>query len=53
MPPHAVDVLCGRIAGQIKAWLDKDEELESEGRKIKAGDILILVRRREPAWTGR
>jgi len=48
VPPHAVDVLCQRIAGQIKAWLDKDEELEPEGRKIKAGDILILVRRREP-----
>ena len=48
VPPHAVDVLCQRIAGQIKAWLDKDEELESEGRKIKAGDILILVRLREP-----
>ena len=47
-PPHAVDVLCGRIAGQIKAWLDKDEKLESEGRKITPGDILILVRRRDP-----
>ncbi len=48
VPPHAVDVLCGRIAGQIKAWIDKDEELQSEGRKLKAGDILILVRRRDP-----
>ena len=48
VPPHAVDVLCGSIAGQIKAWLDKGEALESEGRKIKAGDILILVRRRDP-----
>jgi ATP-dependent helicase/nuclease subunit A len=48
VPPHAVDVLCGRIAGQIKVWLDTGEELESEGRKIKAGDILILVRRRDP-----
>ena len=38
-PPHAVDVLCGRIAGQIKAWLDKKEELESAGRKITPGDI--------------
>ena len=47
-PPHAVDVLCGRIAGQIKAWLDNDEKLESEGRKISPGDILILVRRRDP-----
>jgi ATP-dependent helicase/nuclease subunit A len=48
VPPHAVDVLCGCIAGQIKVWLEKGEELESEGRKIKAGDILILVRRRDP-----
>jgi ATP-dependent helicase/nuclease subunit A len=48
VPPHAVDVLCGRIAGQIKHWLDSREKLESEGREIKAGDILILVRRREP-----
>ena len=47
-PLHAVDVLCGRIAGQIKAWLDKEEKLDSEGRKITPGDILILVRRRDP-----
>ncbi len=47
-PPHAVDLLCGRIAGQIKAWLDQGEKLESEGRSIRSGDILILVRRREP-----
>ena len=48
VPPHAVDVLCGRIAGQIKAWRDNEEKLESEGRKISPGDILILVRRRDP-----
>ncbi|HEY5732405.1 MAG TPA: UvrD-helicase domain-containing protein, partial [Methyloceanibacter sp.] len=48
VPPHAVDVLCGRIAGQIKAWRDNEEKLESEGRKITPGDILILVRRRDP-----
>ena len=47
-PPHAVDVLCGRIAGQIKAWLDQKEKLESESRKITPGDILLLVRRRDP-----
>jgi ATP-dependent helicase/nuclease subunit A len=47
-PAHAVDVLCGRVAGQIGAWLDKNEKLESEGRKISPGDILILVRRRDP-----
>jgi ATP-dependent helicase/nuclease subunit A len=34
-PPHAVDVLCQRIAGQIKAWLDKEEKHESEGRKSR------------------
>jgi ATP-dependent helicase/nuclease subunit A len=47
-PPHAVDVLCRRIAKQIKAWLDNSELLEAEGRPIRRGDILILVRRREP-----
>jgi ATP-dependent helicase/nuclease subunit A len=47
-PAHAVDILCRRIAEQIKAWLDSDELLASEGRKISAGDILILVRRRDP-----
>ena len=44
----AVDALCKRIAGQIKNWLDSEEPLPSQGRPIKAGDILILVRRREP-----
>ncbi|MGB6439271.1 MAG: double-strand break repair helicase AddA [Methyloceanibacter sp.] len=47
-PARAVDILCQRIAAQIKAWLDNGEELLSEGRKIRPGDILILVRRREP-----
>ncbi|MGC2409250.1 MAG: double-strand break repair helicase AddA [Methyloceanibacter sp.] len=45
---RAVDSLCQRIAGQIKAWLDQGEELASEGRKVRPGDILILVRRRDP-----
>ena len=47
-PAHAVDILCQRIASQIKAWLDSNEQLASEGRKISPGDILILVRRRDP-----
>jgi ATP-dependent helicase/nuclease subunit A len=45
---RSVDALASRIATTIKTWLDQDEELPAQGRKIRAGDILILVRRREP-----
>ncbi len=45
---RAVDALCKRIAGTIKGWIDRGEMLASAGRPITAGDILILVRRREP-----
>jgi len=38
--------LAGRIADQIRHWLDTGERLESQDRPIEAGDILILVRRR-------
>ncbi len=48
---RSVDQLCKRIAAAIKGWLDTDEQLVSKGRKIKAGDILILVRRRDPFTT--
>jgi ATP-dependent helicase/nuclease subunit A len=48
---RAVDALCKRIATTIKGWLDNDERLVSKGRKVKAGDILILVRRRDPFTT--
>jgi ATP-dependent helicase/nuclease subunit A len=48
---RSVDQLCKRIAAVIKGWLDNDEQLVSKGRKIKAGDILILVRRRDPFTT--
>ena len=44
----AVEALAKRIAKLIKGWLDTDELLASEGRPIRAGDILILVRRRDP-----
>jgi len=37
-----------RIAGTIRAWLDSREMLPSLGRPIRAGDILILVRKRAP-----
>jgi len=37
-----------KIAKQIREWLDKGEILQSKGRPIEAGDILILVRKRAP-----
>ena len=43
--------LCKRIAAAIKGWLDNGEQLASKGRTVKAGDILILVRRRDPFTT--
>ncbi len=44
----AIDAVCKRIAKLIKGWLENDEILASRGRPIHAGDILILVRRRDP-----
>ena len=40
--------LAARIADTIAHWLKSGEMLESEARPIRAGDILILVRRRNP-----
>lgn len=40
--------LAERIAETIKGWLDSGELLASAGRAIRAGDILILVRKRNP-----
>jgi ATP-dependent helicase/nuclease subunit A len=47
---RAVDALCKRIAAAIKGWIDS-EPLAAKGRKVRAGDILILVRRRDPFTT--
>ena len=47
----SVDALCGRIARCIKTWINSKEHLASAGRPITAGDVLILVRRREPFTT--
>ncbi len=44
----AADRLAARIAGQIDGWLKNGEMLPSEGRRVTAGDILILVRKRRP-----
>jgi ATP-dependent helicase/nuclease subunit A len=39
-------VLAERIAGMVRGWLDCGEALAPGGRAIRAGDVLILVRRR-------
>ncbi|MGE5267358.1 MAG: double-strand break repair helicase AddA [Deltaproteobacteria bacterium] len=43
--------LAERIAKTIRDWLDNGERLESMGRPVRAGDILILVRKRRPFAT--
>jgi ATP-dependent helicase/nuclease subunit A len=40
--------LAARVAAKIKQWLDAGEILASTGRPIAPGDILILLRKREP-----
>ncbi|MEQ9639947.1 MAG: double-strand break repair helicase AddA [Alphaproteobacteria bacterium] len=40
--------LAERMAATIKGWLDGGEMLESAGRPVRAGDILILLQRRQP-----
>jgi ATP-dependent helicase/nuclease subunit A len=44
MSPEAQ--LAGKIAATIDHWLSTGEELKGKGRPICAGDVLILVRRR-------
>ncbi|MEJ7934981.1 double-strand break repair helicase AddA [Sphingobium sp. AN558] len=39
-------VLAANIARQIKGWIDAGVMLESKGRPVRPGDIMILVRRR-------
>jgi ATP-dependent helicase/nuclease subunit A len=40
-------ILAQRIAAAIRRWIDDREILESCGRPIRPGDILILVRKRD------
>ncbi|MCA8930452.1 MAG: double-strand break repair helicase AddA, partial [Alphaproteobacteria bacterium] len=41
-------VLAGRIAGTIAGWINNAEMLEAKGRPVRAGDIMVLVRKRGP-----
>lgn len=43
-----VAIVANRIADTIKHWLDTQEPLGSTNRPIQPGDILILVRKRQP-----
>jgi ATP-dependent helicase/nuclease subunit A len=47
-PPQPAAALAARIAAQIKHWFENGESLPSHGRAIEPGDILILLRKREP-----
>ncbi len=49
VPPTPVSAVADRIARTIRHWLDSGEILRSEGRLIRAGDIIVLVRKRNPA----
>ncbi len=43
-----VTELANRIAEKIRGWLDNGEQLLSLNRNLRAGDVLILVRKRNP-----
>jgi ATP-dependent helicase/nuclease subunit A len=48
LPSEPAGRLAARIADTIRGWLDSGEKLISEDRPIRAGDILVLVRKRKP-----
>jgi ATP-dependent helicase/nuclease subunit A len=45
---HPAETLAQRIAAEIEYWLESGEVLPSCGRAAEPGDILILLRKREP-----
>jgi ATP-dependent helicase/nuclease subunit A len=47
-PTTPVARVADRIARTIRHWLDTGERLASQDRPIRAGDIMILVRKRQP-----
>src|SRR6516164_8283554 len=38
--------LAEAIAATIRGWIDRGETLEARGRRIRPGDVMVLVRRR-------
>ncbi len=47
-PEDPITRTANRIAATIARWLETGEILESQGRPITPGDILILVKKRNP-----
>ncbi len=46
--PGAAESLARHIATRISGWIGNGEVLQSQGRAVRPGDILILVRKRAP-----
>ena len=46
LPPSDLGLLAQRIAHEIRDWLDQKRILPSQGRPVRAGDIMILIQRR-------
>ncbi|RHW17261.1 double-strand break repair helicase AddA [Sphingomonas gilva] len=44
--PDPTRALADRVALQVRRWLDQPLMLESQGRPLGAGDVMILVRKR-------
>ncbi len=51
IPEEPINVLADKIAATIAFWLESGEVLESLGRPVRPGDILVLLRRRQPFAT--
>lgn len=51
-PADPVLLLARRIAEEIRRWLDEARALPGEGRAIRAGDVMILVQRRNLLFDG-
>lgn len=51
-PDHPVERLCQRVAVTIAGWINNDEPLSSQGRSVRADDVLILVQSRGPLFDG-
>ncbi len=48
---RAAERLAQRIAALLHGWFEEGEQLASKSRAVTPGDILILVRRRDPFTT--
>ncbi len=45
---HSAQMLAEQVADTVASWIQSGRLLESEGRPVAAGDILILVHKRKP-----